>query len=298
MNQKRLTVRYFLLSFAAGFLVLAVAAMLVVLFVPPQMHRDLDTNEYQGAYLPSNEDALNLLVVIERASPEEEDSFLLIRFDPVRGQIPVLALPGRTLLEINNNTLSIDNLYEYAGVKRVSGELADDLGVQIDRYIKMNKQNVIDLIDLLGGVRYRLNAPLTLSSGNVGTTLEAGNQQLSGSLFYEVMTYGGYPDGELGRARVMGELACSLINQHGELILTEESDALFERIVNMVQTDFSAMDYTRIKPAARFLAQLRGEAAISIPITGNSNEQFEIFSLSKTALGQIQEIYSPAQQHV
>ena len=79
----------------------------------------------------------------------------------------------------------------------------------------------------------------------------------------------------------MGELACSLINQHGELILTEESDALFERIVNMVQTDFSAMDYTRIKPAARFLAQLRGEAAISIPITGNSNEQFEIFSLSK-----------------
>lgn len=84
----------------------------------------------------------------------------------------------------------------------------------------------------------------------------------------------------------------------GRLILTEESDALFERIVNMVQTDFSAMDYTRIKPAARFLAQLRGEAAISIPITGNSNEQFEIFSLSKTALGQIQEIYSPAQQHV
>ncbi len=36
MNQKRLTVRYFLLSFAAGFLVLAVAAMLVVLFVPPR----------------------------------------------------------------------------------------------------------------------------------------------------------------------------------------------------------------------------------------------------------------------
>ena len=300
MHERRLTIRYFVLSFAIGFLVLSVAAMLVVLFIPPKMSAGVmpaepETTPLSG-YLPAQEDAMNILVIVEPEEQDRQELFLLLRFDPQRGQVPVAALPAETLFGQGEQTVTLKSLYDYSGAGRVAGSLEKELSIQIGRYVRVNRQNVIDLVDLLGGVQFQLKETVSINESGRPTSMPAGSHQLSGSLFYELLTTNSYSGGEVGRGMSAARLLCALINQHGGALTGEEGDILFQQFVNMVQTDISAVDFQNFKPAAQFMEQLAGEPAFVVTLLGHSDNIQGTYTVADTTKQQLQEIFSPPER--
>lgn len=297
VHEKRITARYFLLSFAIGFLVLSVTAMLAVLFVPPEIGaRGSGMQDYalNSAYLPSVDDAINILLIVDSGSvPGKQETFLLIRFDPLHGQIPVTALPAGTLVGEAGDMTPLGGLYDYAGANHVKKCIAGGLGVAVDRFIKIDQPGVVRMVDLLGGVPFRLKEPVDLTEGPVQSIVPAGMQELSGSLFGSLICHTGYRGGEAGRAVEVGALVTALINEHMDVVLTEEADSLFEQLVNIAQTDISIVDYQKRKSSARFMAKLLGDPAFTVTISGNGNEAFGAFALSENTRTQLSQIYSP-----
>ncbi len=289
MHGKQLAARYFMLSFAVGFLVLAVAAMTAVLLIPPHM-ASADTLEgrVSGTYLPTNNDALNLFFVLEESG--EDDLFALVRFDPLRGQIPVAVLPPGTLVGEGGNAVPLGALCRYAGPGSAADKVEETLGITLDRRIVLDGAALAQAVDLLGGVRYQLREPVELA----GERLEAGNYHLSGNLMRELMRYPGYREGEKGRAASAARLAAALFNQTGGILLTEEADDTFQKLVGLADTDLSVADYQQRKPAAQFLVKLMGEAAFAVEVKGEDIPAYGAFVLSDTSREQLRGIYSPA----
>ena len=293
LYEKGLTVRYFILSFAIGFLLLSVSAMLVVLFIPPQMELgEVKQNAAEEiSYLPSNQEALNLLVVIEPREKEER-VYALLRFDPARGQVPVAVLPAGMLSGAKGRMATLDSAYAYAGVRRAAAQIGEALGISVDRYLRFEAQDVVELVDQLGGVLYRVKKRMVFDSPGAQTVLEPGPRQLSGSLFGEVLAYS-FPGGALERSSALGSLIASLLNEHSDLLLTAESDTIFESLVNRANTNISALDYQQRKPAARFMARLSPDGAFPVTLSGSSEGAYQTFSLSENCIRQLTAIFSP-----
>ncbi|MCI8440903.1 MAG: hypothetical protein HFG27_00010 [Provencibacterium sp.] len=293
LHEKRLTVRYFMLSFAIGFLLLSVSAMLVVLFIPPQMEiGEAQMNTADGlSYLPSNQEALNLLLVVEPGG-EEERVYALLRFDPARGQVPVAVLPAGTLFGAAGRLATLESAYDYAGIRRAAAQIGEALGISIDRYLQLKAQDAAELVDQLGGVLYRVKKRMIFESPGAQTVLEPGPRQLSGSLFGEVLAYS-FPGGALERSSMLGSLIASLINEHSDLLLTAEADTVFQSLVNRANTNISALDYQQRKAAARFMARLSPDGAFSVTLSGSGENTYGTFSLSEECCRQLATIFSP-----
>lgn len=295
LHEKRLAARYFLLSFAIGFLVLSVAAMTAVFFVPPKMSdgvtRGAGAAEI-GSYLPTESDAFNVLLMLT-GTDRNNDIFSLIRFDPVRGQVPVVVLPPETLTGSTGHLSTLNSLYEYAGIQNVASQIQDGMGVRVDRYVKLDGAGVVKLVDLLGGVHYRLGEPVKLKSTPAQPMLEPGEYQLSGNLFLELLEYDGYQGGESGRASAAAGLIAGAINEYGETVLSDEMDALFQRFVNIAATDISIVDYQGWISAGRFLARLDSTPAFTVSIQGERSGAFQAYTLSAATGRRIRELFSP-----
>lgn len=293
MHEKRITTRYFLLSFAIGFLVLSVTAMLVVLYIPPQM----STEEYapadeQGAYLPQNSDSKNFLAVI--SSPEaapEDDLFVLLRFDPVRGQLPVSVLPAGALFQTGPQSVSLGSVYRAIGTKPAAERITEELGIAIHHTVRLSRQNTVELVDRLGGVRYTAKKPISLSGESMQADIPAGENVLSGELFYNLLSYRGYEGGEAERCLMAAELVAAAINGSDGMFFGPEGDAAFKWFVNTVDTDINAVSYNELKPAASFLIKLRESPAAAIPISGQSRGS--LFYVSRETATALREAFSP-----
>lgn len=289
MHGKQLAARYFMLSFAVGFLVLAVAAMTAVLLIPPHM-ASADTLEgrVSGTYLPTNDDALNLFFVLEESG--KDDLFALVRFDPLRGQIPVAVLPPGTLVGEGGDAVPLGALCRYAGPGSAAASVEKALGITLDRQVVLSGAALAQAVDLLGGVQYQLREPVELA----GERLEAGNYQLSGNLTRELMRYPGYREGERERTAGAARLFSAVINQNSGIVLSGEADEMFRKLVSLASTDLSVADYQQRKPAAQFLAKLIGDAAFAVDVKGEDIPAYGAFVLSDTSREQLRGIYSPA----
>lgn len=292
MHEKQLTVRYFMLSFAIGFLVLSILAMVVVLFVPPQMMADSPDfpADPGGTYLPAEEDAFNLLLITTAEEAAKPDTFFLVRFDPVRGQIPVAAFEPGTRIQAGAQPSSLSELYAYSGVQKVASQMGRALSITIDRYAVLDGQGVVEMVDVLGGVKYTLKEKVALSGTGTQPVLQPGLNQLSGSLFYAVLQSRGFPSGSAGRCAAAAGMVAALFNEHSKLVLGSEADGIFERFVNTADTNISALDYQKFKPPAKFMSQLAGEPAFAVQITLDSSQ-----TLSEETVKQLGEIYTAAQ---
>lgn len=304
MYQKRLTMRYFMLSFAAGFLILSVTAMLVVLFLPPQMsarQEDKARNAPAAGYLPTGADSRNLLFILSSQGTGEmpgSETFVLIRFDPMRGAIPAAALPSGLPLEMGSagtQSLSLGRVYRSSGVRPAAERLAKALGVPIHGTARLTRQNIIDLVDVLGGVNYTLPSPVAFQGESMRVELPAQRQLLSGSLFYNLLSYTGYEGGEAARCALTAELCVALINEHFPMLLGPEADTVFQRFVNMAETDISAAEYERLKPAAQFLARLETAPAKVVAVEGSLRGSDYLLTQNSQRL--LQETFSQTAEH-
>lgn len=285
--------KYFVVSFSVSFLVLLLffAAMALVLQNqsgnPANAAVVASTDEY---YLPKPEDNLNLLLIGEEQASGAAYCFILIRLDVEEGELPVAAFAPQTNITYRGKQASLQQVFRENGALAVQQALGDALRTRIDRYAVFDPDALIQTVDRVGYIEYSLKRSLQYQAEEASIRLERGRQLIDGQKFYDILRFPGYRD-ELERGQAASDLFAAYINERLEAVLSPHADALFEEIINLVDSNLSYADYDSRKEALCFLAKLSSKRSYPVVVGGQADAQGR-FVLSDSTVQELAQIYS------
>lgn len=276
--------RMFLISFAFTFLVIGVMAVITIFWLSPPAPSVTQPPLGDGAYLPTTEDDLTLLVVGEDVDTGML-TFVVAGFYPTRGNIPLAVLPRETLMVGKNKSDTLEGIYRTGGAAYVKAALEACFDISIDRWASIPATGFIKVTDSMGSTDFSLSEDVLSANGTV--ELSAGMQKLDGRKAVDLIGHTAYPGGETQRCEVAAQVLCSIINTHLPLAESPAADPIFNAAVSAANTDVTQVDYQQRKPAAAFMARLEISPSQPLNIVGSYNAAGNTFSPdadSKTAL--------------
>lgn len=280
--------RYFFLSFSIAFLTLSLMFLFLMNIVHPKTPEvflaEPETGDVNTAYLPSARDSLSVLFMGVEDDGSACGTFILARFNPASGKVPVAVFPPQTAVKNNGKTESLSEVYSFGGAEYTKNALGETLGVPIDRYIRVRMDSFLACAAAIGSVEFDLPADVTVSRSGAAFTLNKGRQLLDGQKVADIIRYGGYSGGETERCRIAAELTCAIVNQRMDICLSVVVDNVFEKIINLISTDISYTDYYDRKRAAEFLASMSDNPAEPVVLSGEWSEDKKLYTLSDTTV--------------
>ncbi len=133
------------------------------------------------------------------------DTMLLVQFQPEMGRVQALSLPRDTLVDIpgyGRDKLNAANVYGGPALTaRVLHQLLN--GLTLDRYIRVDTQGLIKLVDALGGVEVDILKPMHYrdQTQQLEINFEPGKQRLSGQKLQEYLRFRNDELGDIGRVQ-------------------------------------------------------------------------------------------------
>lgn len=145
------------------------------------------------------------------------DTMLLVQFQPNPGLVKALSLPRDTLVDIpgyGTDKLNAANVY---GGPELTARTVHQLlnGIQLDRYVRIDTQGLIKLVDAMGGVEVNIPKPMHYRdrTQNLEINFEPGKQWLSGQKLQEYLRFRHDELGDIGRVQRQQEVLKNLKQQ-------------------------------------------------------------------------------------
>jgi anionic cell wall polymer biosynthesis LytR-Cps2A-Psr (LCP) family protein len=179
----------------------------------------------------------------KKVSPKKY-TFMLMRSMPVRKQMVFIGLPDNMLAGEQNKPLT--EIFEDGGGGELKSAAEYSLDVPIDRYMIFDSDSFEKVCNIMGGVNFAVP--------NIkGFKNSDGLQYLGSDQIEKIISYGGFKGGEVQRVSTAASLITAMFNQTSGLRIADNLDNTFETIVNLTESDISALDYQQKKYAIKFL---------------------------------------------
>lgn len=266
---KRIKWKSFTVSFLITTAFLAVIMSGIVLLVQPAMPQAQSVEKTPAyTYQPQALDTLTLLVISVDKQNQSSD-FLLLRFNPQYGQIPLTLLTPKTAVTLNGRGITLAQAYALGGGAQAKDALSRRIGIVIDRYAVLTRDIFITIAEKIGTVVYTLPYNVSYNRDGFDVNLAAGERQMDGHDVADLFAYPDFKDGAVGKSEFLGELTSSMINQNLEASSDGLSSGLFRLTVNLVNTDVTYTDYELRKQSADFISKLTTQVAGNLPLSGS-----------------------------
>ena len=150
---------------------------------------------------------------------------------------------------------TLAGFFTQSGIQAAKTAIQNESGINIDRYVVLKSEGFQKICNIFGGVYY--SVPIKTN----GFEDSAEPQYLGAAQIEKLMTYplfnegGGY--GEIERNAVASDMISEMINQTDVERITASMDADFKRLINLMDTDISSMDYSRQKRRSQIYVYLR-----------------------------------------
>lgn len=185
------------------------------------------------------------------------DTMLLVRIDPTLHQVNVLSIPRDTMVQIpkvGNDKINDANVQ--GGVTLVAQSVSQLLqGVQIDRYVRVDTEGFVHLIDAIGGLEVNVPKPMNYvdRSQNLSIHFAAGKQYLNGQHLQEYVRYRHDEWGDIGRVQRQQEVLSALLQR----IIQPQTITKIPKILQVAQqnvdTDLSLEEMLALSQTLRSL---------------------------------------------
>ncbi len=215
-------------------------------------------------YLIFPSSPLNVLVVGVDSRPGEgylsrTDSNILVGIQPSHLRVSLLSIPrdlsievpGYGLQHINTANMLGEEKKKGSGPELLSAAISKSFGIQTERYVRMNFQGFVDIINAVGGVTITVDKTLvdyqypTANYGTISVRFDPGTQHMDGerALIYARTRHA---DDDYQRAnrqqQVIAALSVKLLNP-----LTWP--AVVAALNRSVDTNLTVLDMAKIAPA-------------------------------------------------
>ncbi|WP_246599432.1 LCP family protein [Gordonibacter massiliensis (ex Traore et al. 2017)] len=190
----------------------------------------------------------------ERAGSDEDgarsDTNIVVYVDPTRNQVSLLSIPRDTMIEIDDvGRAKFNAAFNYGGVSATIREASQLLNVDISHYAEVNFDNLIDLVDAVGGVDVEVTERIDDPDADNSSwdpnaepvILEEGMHHLNGREALVFARSRAYADGDFTRTSNQRALIMAIVNKVLELPVTE-LPGIIQSAAKCVSTDLSVTD--------------------------------------------------------
>ncbi len=265
---------------AIPFLLAFLLAILGVGGVATYLFRLLDSDgngiqKMQGSITkPTSASDMTLLFILDEQSDPEPLTFMLARVRPGEKEIVLIGLPDNMLSIVDGRQDTLSGFYSNGGVQQVKSAIKNETQIEADRYIIINSEGFQKICNIFGGAYYQV------PKGLVGFTDSSEPQYLGPFQMEKLLVYPMFEQGELQRSALCGDLISEMINQTDFDRIVSSMDNNFKTLVNMMETDISAIDYNDEKDALKYMYTYGDSNIATFRIaTGTVEPESDVFIL-------------------
>lgn len=166
------------------------------------------------------------------------DTNILVRVDAPNAQVTMISIPRDTKIELAGyGTQKFNAIYNYEGVAGVIEEASELCGVGISHYAEVNFEELISLVDAVGGVE--VEVPELIDDPDAGDiVIQPGLQHLDGDAALVFARSRAYADGDFTRTSNQRLLIEALANKVLSLPATE-LPGVIQKAAKCVSTDLT-----------------------------------------------------------
>lgn len=235
----------FLITIFIGLLIIGGAALFIYNYFGLNKEEDLSEPIPRSVDTATYEDSHTILFILDTPEERCKSTFVLMRSIPMDKRILFVGLPTNTIALIDGQQASLKESYERGGAVSAESFIESALGIEIDRHMIFNPEAFIKLCDIIGGVSYAVDADIA------GFEDASDEQYLNGSQILTLLTYPLFDGGEIQRAYTASSLISAMINQADGTRLANDFDRNFNTIINMTDSNITAVDYKEKKGAIK-----------------------------------------------
>ncbi|GGE30821.1 glycopolymer--peptidoglycan transferase LytR [Streptococcus himalayensis] len=187
------------------------------------------------------------------------DSMLLVTVNPKTNKTVMMSLERDILTKIGGDgeamEAKLNAAYASGGAKLAISTIQDLMNIHVDRYIMINMQGLVQLVDAVGGidVTNTFDFPISIEEQEpeYTATVNPGKQHINGdqALVYARMRYQD-PEGDYGRQRRQREVIQKVVRK----VLSLNSVSHYQAILKAVSDNMQ----TNVQLSSRAIPQLLG----------------------------------------
>ena len=177
------------------------------------------------------------------------DSMILVTVNPKTKETNMMSLTRDIMVEIaeangesSGTVEKLNHSYSYGQAPMAIATIEKMMDINIDRYIEINMDGLIELVDAVGGIEVNntLSFPLSISEHEPAYTsiVQPGKQLVNGdqALVYARMRYDD-PEGDIGRQRRQREVITAIIKKLLQLDGLTQYKKILTAISNNMRTN-------------------------------------------------------------
>ncbi len=274
------------IPFLLAFLIAIVGMGGIAIYLFNQLDGSDDPIKLQSSVSkPTAADDMTLLFVLDEENDHEPLSFLLARVRPSEKSIMLVGLPSNMLSVVDGRQDTLAGFYSNSGIQTAQTAILNETKIQTDRYIILNSEGFQKICNIFGGAYYQIPA------GTEGFVDSAEPQFLGPSQIEKLITYPMFPQGELERSSVTSDLICEMINQTDYERIVSSMDSNFKKLINMMDTNISSIDYSDHKSALKYMFTYGKNIAVFRIPTGVTESEGDVFILDSNFYNGISEFF-------
>lgn len=211
--------------------------------------RDIATTTYQDNH--------TVLFILDEPSQKCSTTFVVMRSIPKDKKLIFMSIPSNTISLVDGEQKGIKSCYEQGGAGEAVAFAETVLGIDIDRYMKLDSDSYVKICDILGGVTYPISEDIAGFNG------DGSEQYLNSEQIDKLTTYALFRGGEYERSYTASSLVARMINQSDLVRVSDSLDNSFNSLVNMTDTDITAVDYKKYKTAIKTMLERGNSKSIA-----------------------------------
>ncbi len=205
-----------------------------------------------------------ILFILDEPEQKCPTTFMLMRSVPKDRRVVFLGIPTNTIAVIDGNQQNLKDAYDTGGVTAAVNFTEQVFGVTVDRYMKLDSPAFVKICSILGGVTY------PVAEDVAGFNSEGKEIYLSAENIDKYVTYAAFKDGEVERAYNASSVVTAMVNQASGVRVADNLDISFNTVINMVETNITAVDYQNHKFAIKDMLE-RGNSIATFYILNGEN---------------------------
>ncbi len=250
-------------------------------------YKEPEIKEMQTSVIkPTAADNMTLLFVLdEKENTSLPTTFMVARVLPVNKKIIFFCFPSNMLAVVDGQNDTLSSFYSNSGIQAVKSAIANQSGIQIDRYAILDSEAFQKICNIYAGVYYQVPA------GTGGFADSAEPQYLGPSQMEKLITYPFYEQGEIQRSALAADVIADMVNQTDYERIVSRMDTNFRTLVNMMDTDITSVDYSNKESALKYMYNYGDMIASFRIVTGESGENEDVFLLSDNFYNSVSDLF-------
>lgn len=184
----------------------------------------------------------------EASDPKRTDTMLVINYNPKTKNINMVSVPRDTRVTMNGKKIKINSAHAINGVNGSIAAVENLLGIEINKYAKIDYEGFRKVIDAIGGVEMDITRNMNYDdpSQNLhihfqkGTTVHLDGKKAEEFFRWRKNNNGtGFADGDLGRIENQHKFISKVVEKVKSPSIIPKIPSILSTIPDYIETDMS-----------------------------------------------------------